>query len=616
MKKITLSLFAIASSCASMFSQVVLQEGFTSPFNVTASGWATLNLSTTQGTNPNWVQGTSAVFSSYTGGANDFFASNFNSVGAPSGDISNWLFTPVLTIQDGSILQFATRSAAAAANIGPDRLQVRFSTAGASTTIPAGPTSLGTYTSLMLDINPLYSLGTTSAVSNGSVNGYPGTWTVYTLQVTGVPVATTGRFAFRYFVENGGPSGANSNYVGIDDVKYTLPCGPTVQSFTTCQNFNTTLNAVGLPATTYSWSTGATGPSIVVNPASTTVYTLYPFANGSPCPNPVTATITTAASLGVDIAASATNICSGRTVTISALSSATSYSWNSGQVTSVITVTPPVGVTTYSVGAFIGTLPNVCAGGNTISITVIPSPTLSVSQSTNPICAGGSFTLTGSGAQTYTFVFSSFTSASNPLAVNISTTATDGGVGQYIMYGTAPNGCITGGLGDFTIAVTPTIQATASKTIECVNKTVTLTATGGASYQWSQGTTTSTLNPYPVNTGLTAGNKVFTVIGKGVGGCTATAVRSVSVAACTGIENLYGDVSEMTVFPNPFTNDLKVSGFIGRIEIYNALGQAIFNSTVNESETINTSDFAKGVYIIKSYNSEGEVIKSIKLLKN
>ena len=36
-----------------------------------------------------------------------------------------------------------------------------------------------------------------------------------------------GRLAFRYFVENGGPTGANSDYIGIDTFQFndTGPCG-------------------------------------------------------------------------------------------------------------------------------------------------------------------------------------------------------------------------------------------------------------------------------------------------------------------------------------------------------------------------------------------------------
>jgi len=53
-------------------------------------------------------------------------------------------------------------------------------------------------------------------------------WTQFTVNITGIPVATQGRLAFRYFVENGGPTGANSNYIGIDTFQFngpSIPCG-------------------------------------------------------------------------------------------------------------------------------------------------------------------------------------------------------------------------------------------------------------------------------------------------------------------------------------------------------------------------------------------------------
>jgi hypothetical protein len=60
----------------------------------------------------------------------------------------------------------------------------------------------------LLDINENY--GT----------NYPADWTKYTIVISGVSQSTTGRFAFRYFVESGGPSGDNSDYIGIDLVQY------------------------------------------------------------------------------------------------------------------------------------------------------------------------------------------------------------------------------------------------------------------------------------------------------------------------------------------------------------------------------------------------------------
>lgn len=39
--------------------------------------------------------------------------------------------------------------------------------------------------------------------------------------MSGLAGPTSGRFAFRYFVTDGGPAGANSGRIGIDDVSYT-----------------------------------------------------------------------------------------------------------------------------------------------------------------------------------------------------------------------------------------------------------------------------------------------------------------------------------------------------------------------------------------------------------
>jgi hypothetical protein len=91
----------------------------------------------------------------------------------------------------------------------PDRLQVRMSTNGTSTDVGTTAADVGDFTTLMLDINPTY-----------TTTGYPNVWTLFTVTVTGVPSPTTGRLAFRYFVENGGPNGPNSDYIGIDTISF------------------------------------------------------------------------------------------------------------------------------------------------------------------------------------------------------------------------------------------------------------------------------------------------------------------------------------------------------------------------------------------------------------
>ena len=125
--------------------------------------------------------------------------------------LSNWLLTPTLTLKNGSQLTFWTRRLSGTA-VFPDRLQVRMSTQGASTDVGTTETSVGDFDTLLLDINPTYSTAATYPA------GYPAAFTEFTVTLSGLTAPTTGRLAFRYFVENGGPSGANSLFIGIDTV--------------------------------------------------------------------------------------------------------------------------------------------------------------------------------------------------------------------------------------------------------------------------------------------------------------------------------------------------------------------------------------------------------------
>lgn len=616
MKKITL-LFAVLFSIFRMNSQVVLNEGFTSPFSLAASGWGTLNLSSPIG-GLNWFQGGAvAALPAYDGAAADFYACNYNNAASAGGGISSWLITPTVTIYDGAVISFATRCPfnTSSANFRPDRLQLRMSQSTAST-IPTGTTSVGPFTDLLLDINPNLNTSTVSAASNGSVNGYPNAWTVYSVQISGVTGTVQGRFSFRYFVDNGGNAGANSNYIGLDRVVYTLPCGPTVPDYTICPSTPAILTSVGgLPATTYSWSNGGTSYSTSATPAVTTpgaveVFTLYPSVGGSvSCGTSATVQVTIGSQMTMSISATSTNVCSGKPVTLSASGPTSTFTWVTGTTVlgngAVITVTPS-GTTTYSVGSLNGT----CQGGNQITINSLPTPTLSFSTNPSTICLGAvsAITITASGANSYTI--GGLTS--NPASL---TTPTASGAYYTVITGKNTNGCSSSGNAQFTVNPTPTITVGASKSTECINRTITLTGNGADTYSWS-GAGTGASNPLTYSTGTVAGNKTFTVVGTNSVGCSSKAVKTVSVALCTGIENNFGGVVETSVFPNPFTNELKIGGLNGTVEIYNALGQVILNTKINDTETINTSDFQKGVYILKAYNDEGQELKTMKLLKN
>ncbi|MEO7210112.1 MAG: choice-of-anchor J domain-containing protein [Chitinophagaceae bacterium] len=192
------------------FAQVnTITEGFTA----LPDDWTIINHSAPIGTST-WFQGNPTVFTAHTGATNSYAGANFNST-AGTGDISDWYLTPVVNIQNGSTISFWTRIPTVATTEYPDRLELRMSTAGSSTNVGVSSSDVGDFTTVLLSVNPTLTTGV-----------YPQVWTQFTATVSGLPAATTGRIAFRYWVLKGGPNGNNSNYIGVDDFSYdfgTLP---------------------------------------------------------------------------------------------------------------------------------------------------------------------------------------------------------------------------------------------------------------------------------------------------------------------------------------------------------------------------------------------------------
>ena len=185
--------------------RLILNEGFNDVGNL--PGWVLINHSEPLGAS-GWFQGNEGVFAAFDGDPDAYIGANYYNGGGLA-TISNWLLTPELSLQDGNTLTFYTRTIEASAF--PDRLQVRMSTNGSSINVGTSATDVGDFTDLLLDINPTYAMG-----------GYPEAWTQFTVNISGLPAGSTGRIAFRYFVENGGPKGTRSNYIGIDRATY---CG-------------------------------------------------------------------------------------------------------------------------------------------------------------------------------------------------------------------------------------------------------------------------------------------------------------------------------------------------------------------------------------------------------
>ncbi len=277
-----------------------------------------------------------------------------------------------------------------------------------------------------------------------------------------------------------------------------------------CQGGSTTLYGPA-GASSYTWFPGgATTSSITVSPGTTITYTCI--ASGV-CGFKQTLTkqviVNPLPSVLIN-SGSAVATCGTQTTTLSG-SGASTYTWNTGVNTTTINVTPSSN-TSYTLT---GTSSFGCINSTVTTVTVNPVPTTTISASSNTICSGSSATLTASGASNYLWT--------SPSSTNAVITVTPSSATVYTVTGTNTFGCTKTATINVGVNGLPTINST-SITI-CAGKTGIVTASGGASYVWSNSATTFTTAVSPSTT------TNYTVVGTAANSCTNSAIAQVSVNA-------------------------------------------------------------------------------------
>ena len=233
-------------------------------------------------------------------------------------------------------------------------------------------------------------------------------------------------------------------------------------------------------------------------------------------------------------------ICAGTNITITPLfspSGATSYSWSTGQTTSSISLSP-LGAAVYSVTITSGK----CADDDTITVSVTPRPSPSISATPGTICQGQSVALTAGGGTTYQWSGGPASAAYNPTPPSAGTTTYSVSVANGTCFA------------DTFIAVLvnplPLIAATATKLSVCPGDTVVLIASGNAtSYQWSGGPAASTYTVTPLL------STVYSVTGTDGNSC--TNISTVSITENSITVNAGADI---TICPGYTANLVAVAG--------------------------------------------------------
>ncbi|MBN8586323.1 MAG: choice-of-anchor J domain-containing protein [Ignavibacteria bacterium] len=189
------------------------------------------------GTSPNWFQGNSTVFAAFNGPATGYVAANFNNV-TGTNPIDLWLISPVVNGASGDTLSFYERGPTGSTF--PDSIRVYWASNGDTVPGSGSWVELGRFKTTLT-----------------------GSWAErrFTLPSAGA----NGRFAINYRVVNGGPSGVNSDFIGIDFIRLLGPSGPPPAPNYYSSNWCPANTYPSLPAATFYQESAWLGDTLFVH---------------------------------------------------------------------------------------------------------------------------------------------------------------------------------------------------------------------------------------------------------------------------------------------------------------------------------------------------------------
>lgn len=333
---------------------------------------------------------------------------------------------------------------------------------------------------------------------------------------TTASIAASATASTVYTVTGRDASGCRSTTQTINVFVYPTPTiSIATNTGIVCPGANFTIVPSGANTYTYVSPTASlTGASAVVSPIANTTYTVRGTSTNGCVSTSLTAggvTLTTQPSPTLVLSANPVSVCPGFSSTVT-VSGANTYTWTSPSSNAATIAVTPTATTIYTVA---GTGTTVCNGVNTVTVTVLPTPVISVNSGT--ICSGYSINLTPSGASTYTIADATGT-LSSPVSPMTTT--------NYTVTGTSALGCnsspLTQAVNTIVVNASPTISAMPSNTL-CLTSTFSVMPTGANTYSLN-GVSTTTVGP--VSPAVTT---TYVVTGTGTNGCVSPAANTASL---------------------------------------------------------------------------------------
>ena len=347
---------------------------------------------------------------------------------------------------------------------------------------------------------------------------------VATVDLAGlVTSVTAGSTTIIYTVTNS--NGCTSSVSATVNVN-ALPSASIAANGTTTFCAGGSVNLVATAGTNYLWNNGQITQSITVDIAGTYFTTVTNASGCSANSNAITVTVN-ALPTAVVTANGPTTFCQGNNVLLTA-TGGTSYLWSTGATTQSILVATSENIQVDVTNA------NGCtsAAANTI-VTVLPVTGATITANgPTAICLGSNVTLSATSGTGLTYLWSNGVTTATTQDITVSN------AGVYTVTVTNASGCSSTATQTVTVNANPAVTVTANgPTLFCQGGSVTLTATGAASYQWNTGDFTPSIT-------VGAAGSYF-VVGTSSAGCETTSATTVVttstipvVAAITGANNV------------------------------------------------------------------------------
>jgi gliding motility-associated-like protein len=366
---------------------------------------------------------------------------------------------------------------------------------------------------------------------------------------------------------------------------YSISYQPTVACYGAQTATATVINVVGAsPSQSYTWTNGNSSYTSPTPSLSAGVWSLTITDNVSACTSKRTFTITQPPQTTLVLSSSSATACAGTNIVLHGIASGGSppysYSWTAGPASNNYTTSQGAGSYSYVLSALDS---KQCITKDTIAVSFIPNPVLTLSSPS--ICALETGSLHVTGANTYLW---SDSSTGNTFTASPSSSTV------YSVIGSA-FGCTTSASAIMFVMPLP-VPVFTSNSPRCNGEMLNLSAAGGVVYKWSgpQNFTSNSANPtITAASPSQSGQYSFTVAA--ANGCTASTSGAVVVNSTPSLS-----ASGSTVC---VTGTLVLTSSSEPGATYLWTGPQSFSSTQQNPSVLNPLVNMTGNYSITAYST-------------